>query len=65
MNEPLCPSCGEVVKVASSARIGSEVSCASCNTKLEVVWLDPIELDWPLDDEELEEEYSSFYDEED
>ncbi|MQC26437.1 MAG: hypothetical protein DWG76_03185 [Chloroflexi bacterium] len=65
MNEPLCPSCGEVVKVTSSARIGSEVKCHSCSTKLEVVWLDPIELDWPLDEDETDEEYATYLDDED
>ena len=59
MSQPLCPSCGEVVRVSSSARIGSEVKCGSCQTQLEVVWLDPIELDW-----QMEEEFESYYEDE-
>jgi hypothetical protein len=30
------------------------VTCKSCDTELEVVWLDPLELDWPMDENEGE-----------
>jgi hypothetical protein len=30
------------------------VTCKSCDTELEVVWLDPLELDWPMDEFEGE-----------
>jgi hypothetical protein len=39
------------------------VTCSRCDAELEVVWLDPVELDWPfIDDYDDEEDY---YDDED
>ena len=52
-----CPSCGGRVKVADNVKIGKMVTCKDCGDLLEVVWLDPIELDWPIDvDDEDDEE---------
>jgi lysine biosynthesis protein LysW len=41
-----CPKCERLVNVGKNPRIGQYVVCNSCNTKLEIYWLDPIELDW-------------------
>jgi lysine biosynthesis protein LysW len=54
-----CPSCGESVNVGARPKMGQRVVCQACDTDLEVVWLDPVELDWPFDVED-DEEY--FYD---
>jgi lysine biosynthesis protein LysW len=54
-----CPSCGESVNVGTRPKMGQRVVCQACDTELEVVWLDPVELDWPFDVED-DEEY--FYD---
>ena len=45
-----CPSCGENVKVADNAKLGHMVTCNACGDLLEVVWLQPVELDWPVSD---------------
>jgi lysine biosynthesis protein LysW len=44
--------------------MGQRVKCGACGTELEVVWLDPVELDWPYDedDEEFDEEYEDTVD---
>ena len=41
-----CPNCERLVNVGKNPRIGQQVVCSGCNTKLEIYSLDPIELDW-------------------
>ena len=62
MSDSLCPSCGAKVTIKGTAKIGMHVTCKSCDTEAEVVWLDPLELDWPMDDyeEELEDEAGAY-----
>jgi len=50
-----CPQCGSEVSVGSQPRIGKLVECKGCGAELEVVWLDPLELDWPMMDEDEED----------
>jgi len=51
-----CSACGEDVRLAK-ARLGQTLICVHCGAHLEVVEVDPVELDWAYDDEEdLEEE---------
>ena len=58
MQSAECPQCGSDVPVGSQPRIGKLVECKSCGSELEVVWLDPLELDWPMmeDDDDYEED---------
>lgn len=67
MNTAECPQCGNDVAVGTQPKIGKLVVCKECGAELEIVWLDPLELDWPLDEDEFEEEVESddFEDEED
>lgn len=51
-----CPSCESHIPIGK-ARMGQKVVCPVCKEKLEVVWLNPIELDWPLDDYDPYDEY--------
>ncbi len=58
-----CPECSEDVYVDADSEQGDIISCDECGTDLEIVGLDPIELDiseeagdLPADDEE-ESEY--------
>ena len=51
-----CPSCGYKVIVGSNPRLGQLIKCQSCSSELEVVSLDPVELDWPYDEDEFDEE---------
>jgi lysine biosynthesis protein LysW len=51
-----CPQCGKEISVGSQPRIGQAVTCANCDSELEVVWLDPLELDWPMLDLDEEDE---------
>ena len=59
-----CPQCGFDISVGSQPRIGQQVTCTSCNSQLEVVWLDPLELDWPMLDYDEDEEQDELDEEE-
>jgi lysine biosynthesis protein LysW len=52
----VCPDCGAGVVLRGALWIGQEVICPHCDIELEVVETDPLELDWPYDDEWEEEE---------
>lgn len=56
-----CPECDADVHVDTDSDKGDAVTCAECDSKLEIVGLDPVELDIvdddDLDDEEDDEEY--------
>ena len=45
MPTAICPECDEEVYVDADSEQGDVVSCDECGTDLEVVGLDPIELD--------------------
>ncbi len=59
-----CPECDADVHVSGEADKGDAVLCDECGTELEVVGLDPVELDIvedddsdDVDDDEEEEEF--------
>jgi alpha-aminoadipate carrier protein LysW len=56
-----CPECDADVHVDTDTDKGESVSCEECGTELEVVGLDPVELDIveeeDLDDDEDEDEF--------
>ena len=45
MPTAICPECDEEVYVDADSEQGDIVSCDECGTNLEIVGLDPIELD--------------------
>jgi alpha-aminoadipate carrier protein LysW len=51
-----CPECEADVHVDTDADKGDVVSCEECGTDLEIVGLDPVELDIVEEDDDLEEE---------
>jgi alpha-aminoadipate/glutamate carrier protein LysW len=63
MPTAICPECDEEVYVDAESEQGDVVTCDECGIDLEVVGLDPVELDAyegdyddMLDDDELEDE---------
>lgn len=56
----VCPQCEAEIHVDDDLDKGDSVRCEECDAKLEVVGLDPIELDLAIDDkeEDLDEEES-------
>ena len=51
-----CPDCGEQVTLTGNIRLGQEVVCPHCDAELEVVEMDPLELDWAYDDGDYDDE---------
>ena len=60
MNQQIkCPSCGATIKLENNLPMGQILDCKACKSQLEVVWLDPIELDilTELDDDDAYDDY--------
>lgn len=51
-----CISCGTEIRFSAQPKMGEQVTCPDCDAALEVVWLDPVELDWPYDDDDYDED---------
>jgi alpha-aminoadipate/glutamate carrier protein LysW len=63
MPNTTCPECDEEVYVDAESEQGDIVSCDECGAQLEVVGLDPIEVDLHVDrdsDDVEEEDFESF-----
>jgi lysine biosynthesis protein LysW len=56
-----CPECEAEIHVDEDVDKGETMFCEECETKLEVVGLDPIELDVVYDEEEENEEEEEDY----
>ena len=55
-----CPECEESVHVETDTEKGDIVACEECGTELQVVGLDPVELDIAEDDAEDDDEEEEF-----
>ena len=56
-----CPECDAKITLKNhNLRLGQTVVCRGCDTRLEVVELDPLELDWAFDD--ADDDYLDFGD---
>jgi alpha-aminoadipate/glutamate carrier protein LysW len=57
-----CPECSEEVYVDADSEQGDVVSCDECGTDLEIVGLDPIEVDiHEADDDDLKADEGDEY----
>ncbi len=52
MSLAVCPSCGETIKLTGQPRIGQKITCRYCDESLEVIDVNPIELDWAYYEDE-------------
>lgn len=43
---PPCPDCGRKIELRRQLKVGEELVCPHCGAELEVVNLEPVELDW-------------------
>ena len=57
MPTAICPECDEEVYVDADSEQGDVVSCDECGADLEVVGLDPIELDLYEGGEDLDDDF--------
>lgn len=60
-----CPECDTHVIIPASAELWDMVTCRTCGTELEVVDLDPPELDYWYDPDEDYDDYDDDYDDDD
>ena len=73
MASAFCPDCGQKIVLGPKPRKGQLISCPHCNADLEIVGINPLELDWALysddddfeDDEDFLEEDEDLWDDED
>lgn len=59
MTTTFCPDCDEEIRLGPTPKIGQRVTCPDCGAELEVIEVDPLELDWAYDgpEGEWEEEW--------
>jgi lysine biosynthesis protein LysW len=50
MPKTYCPDCGELITI-NSPKEGAMITCRDCGAKLEIISEDPLEVDFPLDDD--------------
>ncbi len=50
-----CPECSEDVYVDAESEQGDVVTCEECGSKLEVVGLDPLEVDLQEDSDDMDD----------
>ena len=43
--ESICPQCDHIIKLSRRSRPGEKTVCKICHTQLEVIGIDPLELD--------------------
>ena len=51
-----CLDCGAEITLIGQITVGQQMTCSECGTMLEVIGLDPVEVDWIYDEPEYEEE---------
>jgi lysine biosynthesis protein LysW len=54
-----CPNCGESIRFSRYPKLGQKVTCSHCGERLEVIYLEPIELDFEYEEEAEYYEYGS------
>ena len=64
MSHAECPHCEGRIRLSGGPRLGQKVTCPRCGEKLEVIRIDPVELDYEYDDYN-DEEYQDYLDEDD
>lgn len=47
-----CPSCEGKISLMGKIELGQRVRCPNCYDELEVIEINPLELDWPYEERE-------------
>ena len=45
-----CPDCDEKIVLNPHFKMGLRFTCSDCDAELEVISVDPVEIDWAYDD---------------
>ena len=56
MDDAYCPDCDGKIVLNPDVKLGQKLTCPHCEAELEVISLDPVELDWAYDWEWEDEE---------
>lgn len=51
-----CPTCSHDIKLPGRPVIGTEITCPACGDELQVVGLEPVQLDWLFDFDEYDDD---------
>jgi alpha-aminoadipate carrier protein LysW len=46
MANAYCPECDEKIVLNPTPKVGKRLTCPHCDADLEVIGVDPVELDW-------------------
>jgi alpha-aminoadipate carrier protein LysW len=58
MGRVYCPDCDEKIVLNPDVELGLRFVCPNCDVELEVISVDPLEIDWAYDDSwDEDEEY--------
>ncbi|MFP4395955.1 MAG: hypothetical protein ACLFTI_11885 [Anaerolineales bacterium] len=51
-SKAFCPACDEAITIQGNPKVGQRLRCPSCDTEIEVIDVNPVELDWAYEDED-------------
>jgi lysine biosynthesis protein LysW len=51
-----CPECESPIQLSKNVKLGALITCPECDCLLEVISLNPLDLDYAFGDDEWEEE---------
>jgi lysine biosynthesis protein LysW len=52
-----CPECENPIQLSKNVKLGTLTTCPECDCLLEVISLNPLDLDYAFGDEEWEDDY--------
>jgi lysine biosynthesis protein LysW len=52
----ICPACEGQINLQGKVEMGQSVVCPHCSEDLEVIDIEPLELDWAFDEEDWDED---------
>lgn len=55
----VCLDCEEEIKISRNSKIGEIISCLFCEAQMRLLSLNPVRVDWAMDDDVLDDYDSS------
>ncbi|HEY59459.1 MAG TPA: lysine biosynthesis protein LysW [Anaerolineae bacterium] len=59
--DSICPNCDSKVLLSGAVKLGDIVNCPKCGEELEVISLNPVELDYTPDEDEYHDDDQDNY----
>jgi lysine biosynthesis protein LysW len=60
-----CPDCDATIAFSTRMKLGKSIECPECGVVLEVISLNPLEVDYALEDDDWEEYEDDDWDDDD